>query len=127
MNLSVRSQAPNDPRPPPHADALQEARDGTKNMAKANPAVTTGKSAKGLPKTDGQAAERKKTSHPSPRLLDYLTTPLNVDHYTRAQGTTGQATVGVRHKNMEEFLEGWQKDWEDMSAARGQVGADTCG
>jgi hypothetical protein len=74
-----------------------------------------------------QAAERKKTGHPSPQLLDYLITPSNVDHYTGAQGTAGQAAVGVRHKNMKEFLEGWQEGWEDMSAARGQVKADTCG
>jgi hypothetical protein len=74
-----------------------------------------------------QAAERKKMGHPSPQLLDYLITPSNADHYTGVQGTTGQAAVGVRHKNMKEFLEGWQKDWEDMSATRGQVKADSCG
>jgi hypothetical protein len=127
INLSVRSQAPNDPRPPPHADALQQPRDGPKITAKASPTVTTGKSARGGPKTDVQAAERMKTGHPSPQLLDYLITPSNAEHYTGAQGTAGPAAVGVRHKNMKEFLEGWQKGWEDMSAARGQVKADACG
>jgi hypothetical protein len=74
-----------------------------------------------------QAAEQKKTGHPSPQLLDYLITPSNADHYIGAQGTTGQAAVGVCHKNMKEFLEGWQKGWEDMPAAREQEKADTCG
>jgi hypothetical protein len=72
-----------------------------------------------------QAAE-KKMSHPSPQLLDYLVSPRNADHYTGAQGITGQAAVGVSYKNMKEFLEGWEKGWEDISVAGGQVKADTC-
>jgi hypothetical protein len=71
-----------------------------------------------------QAAEWKKMGHPSPQLIDYLITPSNADHYTGAQGTTDQAVVGVRHKNMKKLLEGWQKDWED---ARRQMKGDSCG
>jgi hypothetical protein len=57
-------------------------------------------------------------SHPSPQLLDYLISPSNTDHYTGAQDITSQDAVSVRHKNMKEFLEGWEKGWENMSAAR---------
>jgi hypothetical protein len=67
-----------------------------------------------------QAFERKKMGHPSPQLLDYLASPLNTDHYTGTQRVTKQAAVAVRLKNMKEFLEGWVKGWEDISAARAQ-------
>jgi hypothetical protein len=116
--LAVRSKPPNDPRPPLHADALQEAGYGTKIPAKTSPTAITGKSAQGLPKADVQAAARKMMSHLSPQLLDYLISPSKTDYYTGVQDITSQAAVSVRHKNMKEFLEGWKEGWENMSVAR---------
>jgi hypothetical protein len=56
--------------------------------------------------------------HPSPQLVDYLSSPSNGDHYTRIQGTAGPDAVCARQKNMKEFLEGWEKSWEEISATK---------
>ena len=64
--------------------------------------------------------------HPSPQLVDYLSSPSNGDHYTSIQGTAGQDAVRSRQKNMKEFLEGWEKSWEEIPADEELVKVDVC-
>jgi hypothetical protein len=53
----------------------------------------------------------------SVQLATYLNSPSSHGPYTGVVETKGIDVIGQYQKDMEKYLEGWEKDWQEMSAS----------
>ena len=59
---------------------------------------------------------RKKTAH-SLQLATYLNSPSSYNPYTGALEPKGTDVARQHQEDMEKYLEGWEKDWQELSAS----------
>lgn len=59
---------------------------------------------------------RKQNAH-SVQLAAYLNSPSSHNSYTGAPELKGIDVVRQHQKDTEKYLEGWEKDWQELSAS----------
>lgn len=118
-HLSCRSQRPRKSLPLAHAETFHKLGNGNIRIPpKDTSDKATGNPAQQLPNADEWAPKGQKKIDPSPQLVDYICSTVTGNPYTGVQGVAGLESTIQREQNMKSRLEGWEKDWDKMSAGK---------
>jgi hypothetical protein len=112
-----RSRATCNTVPLSEKDVLHEPTTGTKPPPGLSVDPGAQPSIEGAPNAGTYSSKhRKKTVH-SVQLATYLSSPSSHGPYTGVVEPKGVDVARQDQKDMEKYLEGWEKDWQEMSAS----------
>jgi len=103
--------------PLPERDALHEPITGTKPPSGLSVDPGVQPSIEGAPNADTYSPEHREKSAHSVQLGTYLSSPSSHDPYTGVVDLKSTDVAGRDQKDMGKYLEGWEKNWQEMSAS----------
>ena len=103
--------------PPSESGVLHEPVTGTKlpSGLSVDPGVQP--STEGAPNAGTYSPEPHKKTANLVQLAAYLNSPSSHSPYTGVPESKGVDVVRQHRKDMEKYLEGWEKDWQELSAS----------